>query len=485
MATSEGPEQAVWRSVRFAFFLPALGGGTLALVGGLGPWFPHSFSRVTLTALGTVVGVAVAVPLAVRWVQAIVYRAVRRGEVVRIPTLLSTRFAAVWLSGAAVASVAFAVTDPSHPATAVQTFLWTGLSGVVAGAATYFFVEQSLRPHFAEAFRAGRATTTSAPGIRGRILLLWAAGAAAPIMAMTVIAFSRVPRHDIATSEWIIASVAIVGGALLSVAVARTIVVPLDRVRAVLHRVEVGDLDAETEVDDAGEVGQLQAGVNSMVHGLRERQALHTALGAYVDENVARRILDEGVLLEGEEVDVTVMFLDLRNFTAFCEDTPSREIVARLNELWAIVIPLLHENGGHANKFVGDAVLGVFGAPLAVQDHADRALRAATQIRSEVERKLRGDVRIGIGINSGPVLAGTLGGGGRLEFTVIGDVVNVAARVQDLTKQIGDPILVTSATRSRLQLHESELLPRGETMIRGKQTPVELFALACEGFDGR
>jgi adenylate cyclase len=188
-------------------------------------------------------------------------------------------------------------------------------------------------------------------------------------------------------------------------------------------------------------------------------------------------VIEEGTILEGEEIDVTVLFLDIRGFTAFAERAGAAEAVARLNAFYEIVVPVVVAHGGHANKFVGDGLLAVFGAPDALDDHADRCVAAALAIAREIESSEGGRVSIGIGVNSGDVVAGTVGGGGRVEFTVIGDVVNTAARVEEATRQTGDVILITAATRALLREDHGGLEPRQSMELKGKREPVELFAL--------
>jgi adenylate cyclase len=213
-----------------------------------------------------------------------------------------------------------------------------------------------------------------------------------------------------------------------------------------------------------------------MAAGLRERERIRETLGTYVDRDVADHILSEGTSLEGEEVEVTLMFLDVRDFTALVERSSAVEVVGTLNRLWERVVPIVHAHGGHVDKFVGDGMLAVFGAPRREPDHADQALAVALEIAQAVERDLAGELQIGIGLNSGAVLAGNVGGAGRLEFSVIGDAVNVAARVEAATRQTGDTVLVSDATRRRLREAEIALEERPEIPLKGKRTPVTLFA---------
>jgi adenylate cyclase len=267
----------------------------------------------------------------------------------------------------------------------------------------------------------------------------------------------------------------------LTALVTRSVMTPLRDLLAVIPRVKEGDLSARVPVVSGDEMGTLARSFNDMVEGLEERERLREAFGSYVDPGVAERVLEEGTKLEGEEVEVTVLFVDIRNFTAFAENASARETVDYLNDFFGCVVPVLLEHGGHANKYVGDGVLGVFGAPERLPDHADRALAAAIQIDRAVEERYGDALRIGIGVNSGPVSAGTVGGGGRLEFTVIGDPVNVAARVEAATRELEERILVTESTRALLSDDlRKQLEPRGALPVRGRTEPVNVYAPVAE-----
>jgi len=137
---------------------------------------------------------------------------------------------------------------------------------------------------------------------------------------------------------------------------------------------------------------------------------------------------------------------------------------------------MLLRHGGHANKFIGDGLLGVFGAADRHPDHADRAVSAALEIAACVREHYGGRVGVGIGVNSGPVVAGTVGGGGRVEFTVIGDTVNTAARVEAATRETGDDVLITDATREHLTGGWGEFAPRPSMPLKGKTERVGLWA---------
>jgi adenylate cyclase len=178
--------------------------------------------------------------------------------------------------------------------------------------------------------------------------------------------------------------------------------------------------------------------------------------------------------VEPEWAMVTVAFVDIRGFTSFADRSSAREAVGYLNEFFGVVVPVVREHGGQVNKLLGDGLLAVFDAP----DHADRALAAGAGLLAAVDAHFGDRCRIGVGVNSGLVLVGTIGGGGLTELGVIGDPVNVAARVQDATRELGEPLLLTEVTRLLLDAEAPELEPRGTFSIRGKAAPVAVYGLA-------
>jgi adenylate cyclase len=232
-------------------------------------------------------------------------------------------------------------------------------------------------------------------------------------------------------------------------------------------RVGAGDYSQRLPVVQDDDLGALAASFNRMQAGLAERQRLQAAFGTYVDPTLATRLLEQGDdVFTGERREVTVMFVDVRDFTPFAEANTAEDTVARLNALFEIVVPAVVDAGGHVNKFLGDGALAVFGAPNDLADHADAALSAAVLIQRLVTERFGGELRIGIGINTGVVIAGTIGGGSKLEFTLIGDTVNVAARVEQLTKTTGDAILITQQSVDVLVSQPLGLTNRGAHALK-------------------
>ena len=253
---------------------------------------------------------------------------------------------------------------------------------------------------------------------------------------------------------------------------------PVRDLAAGTKRVAAGHYSQRLPVVQDDDLGTLTASFNRMQAGLAERQRLHAAFGTYVDPALAARLLSQGDdVFTGERREVTVMFVDIRDFTPFAEANSAEDVVARLNALFEIVVPAVVDAGGHVNKFLGDGALAVFGAPNDLADHADAAVSAAVLIQRLVEQRFEGALRIGIGINTGVVIAGTIGGAGKLEFTLIGDTVNVAARVEQLTKTTGDTILLTHQTVDALTTRPAGLTDRGAHALKGKSAAIRVFGL--------
>jgi class 3 adenylate cyclase len=259
----------------------------------------------------------------------------------------------------------------------------------------------------------------------------------------------------------------------LAILLARGITEPITRVRRALDQVAAGDLSARVPVTTSDELGQLAHDFNLMARGLQEREHMRAAFGTYMDKEVARLILSGQFPEEGVEVDVSILFCDVRGFTSYAEQAPATEVIATLNRLFELIVPIVDRHGGHVDKFIGDGLLAVFGAPEPYPDHADRAVATACEI---VATAAAGSgLSVGVGVNTGPVVAGSIGGAGRLNFSVIGDAVNVAARVEAATRQTGDDVLVTAATR-QLLVTAPPMVSRGTVALKGKAEPIEVFA---------
>jgi adenylate cyclase len=367
------------------------------------------------------------------------------------------------------------------PILGLSVAITVAIAGLTTSAVSYLLSERILRAAASRAMAAGAPEEPATPGVAARLLISWVLGSALPLLGVVFVAIYALTGDDVSRTELgltalVLCGIVLVFGFLISVLTSRAIADPITSVRKALSRIERGDLDAEVPVYDGSELGLLQAGFNRTVEGLRERERIRETFGTYVDRDVAEHVLKEGPSLEGDEVDVTLMFLDVRDFTGFAEDAEPKEVVSTLNELFELAVPIVRKHGGHVDKFVGDGLLAVFGAPRPASDHADRALAAAREIAKAAEEKLGDRLQIGIGLNSGKVVAGNIGGAGRLEFSVIGDAVNVAARVEAATRETGDTVLLSEETRARLKDGDLDLTEREGIELKGKSGTVTLYA---------
>jgi len=368
-----------------------------------------------------------------------------REAVLRVPTVIFRLNIEAW---ATVTILATALNYWSHSSIALALRVTVGLAlaGVAASFLATLLAERTMRPVFARALAGQPPEREHVVGIRRTLLLFWALGSGIPLLGVILTPLGLPPGHVhqqiLAMAS--LAAIGLVSGAAFLVVAAASVADPVSDVRSAMRRVADGDLEADVPVDDDGEIGLLQAGFNSMAAGLRERERLRELFGGYVGEEVARRALESGVALEGEERDVSVLFVDVVGSTALAERRPAVEVVSLLNSFFDAVVRVVDAEDGWVNKFEGDACLCVFGAPMEQPDHAARALRAAVALRDAL-RQVSG-LDAGIGVSSGVAVAGNVGSRERYEYTVIGDPVNEAARLTDLAKSHPGRIVVSERT---------------------------------------
>ena len=215
---------------------------------------------------------------------------------------------------------------------------------------------------------------------------------------------------------------------------------------------------------------------NRMVSGLRENALIRETLGRFVPTDVARSLLTEGGDLAPQQSEATVLFCDLEGFTALTETLGPAGIVELLNEYFEAMVEILERHRGVVTQFQGDAILATFNVPVPDPGHAANALRAAIEMQDATRRREFAGHRIGnrIGINTGQLVAGAVGAKGRLSYTVHGDAVNLAARLEALNKELGTCILVSGATAERVEGFDLE--PKGEVTVRGQSGKVTVYA---------
>lgn len=264
---------------------------------------------------------------------------------------------------------------------------------------------------------------------------------------------------------------------------ARFINRPVQALRAAMAQVASGDLDARVPVRSTDELGELNERFNAMVRELAEAERARELFGRYVSPAVARQALDRGIGFGGEITRATAMFVDLRGFTALTERTTPGRVVELLNEYYGIVEEVCEREGGVITQFLGDGVVVVFGGPLRpLVDHARGAVRAARALahalRARNQRHPGEPLIAGIGVCTGDMIAGNVGTGGRVTYTIVGDAVNQAARLQVKTRDLGASILLTESTRIVLGDGDGLVLrPMGAVPLRGIAAPVQVYAL--------
>jgi adenylate cyclase len=391
-----------------------------------------------------------------------------------------------------------------------QQILSPLVSGFLAATCTYLLVDLVFRRRVVpEVFPDGRLSEVSGAltlSVRGRLVAFLVAVGFVPLFTLFGLVRAAVVRlaagmpveavvPELAHASAITFGVFLVLGTALTIALARTFTEPLGALAGALRRIRAGDLSARVAVTAGDEVGVLEDGVNALAGALRERDRILRAFGRVVDPAVRDRLLADDARPGGELRTVTVLFSDLRDFTGLAARTPAPEVVATLNEFFGAMTEHVRAAGGFVDKFIGDAVLAVFG--LFDPDDAEHraagaaaALRCADGMRAELARlngaragMARPPLALKIGVHTGPVVAGTIGAADRHDYTVIGDTVNVAARLEQLCRQHGCDLLVSEITH-RLAAAGGE--PRATVMqaavaLRGRDEPVAVVAPGSTG----
>ncbi|WP_375496812.1 adenylate/guanylate cyclase domain-containing protein [uncultured Jatrophihabitans sp.] len=387
----------------------------------------------------------------------------------RMPRDMAYIAAILWTLGAAVIAVTTALVD-LRPATVVAVTGSIVLAGLSSAGVTYLLVERVTGPVAKLALESAPPRSAPVLGVRWRLLLIWLLTSALPILGQILVFTAPAGKTHVIGVSIGVCVVALILGALSTALAARTIGLPLRGLVDALERVGAGDLAVRTPIENAGEIGLLQSGFNDMVAGLRERDRVKDLFGRHVGSAVAQEALRSGVTLSGEVRDVVAVFVDITGSTKRSRETDPGEFVALLNRFYEVVVDEVESNGGLLNKFEGDAALCVFGAPVQLMDPASAALRAARRIRDRVSASA--EVEVGVGVAAGPVVAGQVGTESRLEYTVIGDAVNEAARLTELAKDVRQHVLASQAVIDQARDSErSAWHAAGEVMLRGHDLP--------------
>lgn len=315
--------------------------------------------------------------------------------------------------------------------------------------------------------------------------ILWALSAVvSPIVSLVLLLIVPDASHQSPAFGVAVGLVAIAFGLTTAWMLSKLIAVPVRQLKDASMRVADGDLDVRVHLQRADDFGPLIEGFNTMVEGLQERERLQETFGRHVGQEAARQILQQGEGLVGSEQEISVMFVDVRDFTAHSSTHSPQEVVSALNIFFRSAVETVESHGGMVNKFLGDGFMALFGIGTQQTNHAYEAVRAAQQlfqslqdVTGELEQAGWPGLRIGVGINTGPAIVGSIGSPKRLEYTAIGDTVNVASRVESLTKSLGHSLLITENTRHFLP-EEIPCIPVPPQAVKGKGEPLRICAIA-------
>ncbi|GAB3681326.1 adenylate/guanylate cyclase domain-containing protein [Actinocorallia lasiicapitis] len=381
-----------------------------------------------------------------------------------------------------VASVGWTLIDLTFsPLLALKVGLTCLLGAVTTCTIIYLLTERLFRTAVTRALSTEVPKNSGVPGVVARSVLAWMLGTAIPVLGLMLVGAAALATENISATRMAWVSLALGGTALLvglavTYLAARAVADPIDSVRQAITLVERNDLRAEVPVYDGSEIGQLQAGFNHMVAGLRERELLQDLFGRQVGEDVARLALEQGVQLGGELRQVSVIFVDLIGSTRLAATRPPIEVVTLLNAFFAVVVEVIEEHGGWINKFEGDAALAIFGAPLALENGPGRTLAAARVLAARLAAEVP-EVSAAVGVSTGEAVAGHIGAMNRFEYTVIGDPVNEAARLTDLAKSSPGLVLASGTVLDAADPAEADRWKiTGEVTLRGRLEPTRTAA---------
>ncbi len=305
-------------------------------------------------------------------------------------------------------------------------------------------------------------------------------GAVSMVAALDVSDIQAIVRRNLWYALGILAVAAVISVSFGS-RLAGVMSTALRRVNVAVKKVEQLDYVHVEDVHTGDELEALASGFNTMVDGLKERDKLRTTFGKYMTSTVMDHLMAGKVALGGESLEVTILFSDIRSFTTLSEKMDPQQLVGLLNEYFTEMVGIVMDEDGVVDKYIGDAIMAVFGAPVPKPEDAVNAVRAAVLMRKALRHlnerlEARGipPLRTGIGIHTGPVVAGNIGSERRMEYTVIGDAVNLASRLESNTKDLGVNVLISEDTYARVK-DAIVARPVKEITVKGRKQPVMTY----------
>jgi adenylate cyclase len=384
--------------------------------------------------------------------------------------------------------------------TSVVFSIRASMVGFISTAIAFFGIEAETRkeliPFFFPEGRLAELDGVARIPISRRIRMLFRLGSLVPMFILVVTLFTLQWEVDSATitaedyGRGILVFTLVLTGLFfftsgqLNRMVARSITDPIQNILRTVGRVRGGDFDARIQVVGNDEIGVLSDAANELTRGLGEREMMRNAFGRYVTPEIRDEILSGRIPLEGERREATVMFADLRHFTPFVENNRPEDVIAGMRAYFTAMDRAIRKNRGLVLQFVGDGIEAVFGVPVPFDDHADAALSAALDMRRALEDLNRDRTEKGlhtfshgIGIHSGEVLAGNTGSEEQSAYALIGSTVNVASRLEGLTRDLECDILASQETVERLT-RPCPMEQEAPRMVKGYSRPIIVYRIS-------
>lgn len=382
-----------------------------------------------------------------------------------------------WLPGAFLFPLVICLKGGWENSTAIFTLFAVSfvISTLLTTVQTYFIIESFLvrfaYPDFFQSRRPADITGTIQMSLGVRLSLYWIAVSVVPLAALLAVALSfPVERSELALIHRNlsigVAVVTLTTTGVMSYMVGKNLLGWVNAHSTATLEIARENYDYRIAQKRPDELGRLTDRFNDMAADLGRASQMHKTFGEFLNPEVLEEILFRYPKLEGEVCEITVLFLDIRGFTRRSAGEKPERIVTLLNRFLSLAVAAVEQGGGWVNKFLGDGLMALFGSPRPREDHADLAVTAAANLMSQLAllnkdlaKEGQAPLTIGIGIHTGPALVGCIGAelthsSGRRqvrrEFTAIGETVNMAARIEQLTKSAGGPVLLSEQTRQRL-----------------------------------
>ena len=407
--------------------------------------------------------------------------------------LINWAMASVIMSGYNLIETASTETFAAASFQALRVFVGVAISGVITSAIVFFVVEIQARktwPHFFPQGDLSKTRGAFQMKLRTRMFIAFMLVSFVPMTLMAILSYNKARLMLVMNPEDVIQSLfhltaflliaALVVTVILSYLVSSSIIGPVKSMETAMMKVRNGDLSASARVAANDELGILAESFDQMIEGLRDRDRIKETFGRFVTPEIARAILENPPVPGGENTEVSILFSDVRNYTTICEQLSPKDVIALLNDYFSYMVQAVEKHHGLVYQFVGDGIMAVFGAPVKLTDHANCAVRSALEMMDALDRfntEIRSGlppIRIGIGINTGPVVAGIIGTQERMEYRVVGDSVNLAARIEALNKDFHTDVLVSRSTVDQLK-DDFSLKAFQPVKVKGKEDHVQVY----------